>query len=109
MKKDDVFAVSLDQGAIIIDFNEFASKLTGYSLKEVIGKNWFEIFIKPSNMIEILDVFTGLLNGNNMYWEHTNEIICKDNRKITLKWTNKIVVDEKNKQKFIRSTGIVVS
>jgi len=54
MKDVDVFAVTLDQGAIIVEFNDFASKLTGYSPDEVIGKNWFEIFIKPKNLIEIL-------------------------------------------------------
>jgi len=108
MKDVDVFAVTLDQGAIIVEFNEFASKLTGYSPKEVIGKNWFEIFIKPDDLEEILDVFTGLLNGKEMYWEFTNDIFGKDNSKITLKFSNQIVINEGNKERVIKSIATVI-
>jgi len=44
MKDVDVFAVTLDQGAIIVEFNDFASKLTGYSPDEVIVCNSLVFF-----------------------------------------------------------------
>ena len=62
MSTPKVFAVSLDSGAIIIDFNEVASEISGYSRDEVIGRNWFEIFIPEENIVTILEVFTTIFN-----------------------------------------------
>ena len=105
MLNQNVFKVSLDAGAIIIDFNDTASKISGYSKNEVLGKNWFEVFIPDENMVEILTVFNDLFYGEKLYWEHTNNIICKNGTIKTLKWTNNIIKNENNKPKLITSIG----
>jgi len=108
MSHQDVFAVSLDAGAIIIDFNETASKISGYSKEEVIGKNWFEIFIPEADLVKVLGAFNGLFYGDDSYWEFTNDITCKDGTTKTIRWSNNIIKDNNNKPKLIYSLGVEV-
>ncbi len=109
MLNQNVFEVSLDAGAIIIDFNETASNISGYSRDEVLNKNWFEIFIPESDIVEILKVFSDLFHGSNSHWEYTNDIRCKDGTTKTIKWINNIIFDTNNRPKLINSQGTVVS
>lgn len=108
MQTQDVFMVSLDAGAIILDFNEIASNISGYTKEEVLGKNWFEIFIPDSNLVEVLKVFNGLFNGKNIDWEYTNEIVTKDGSKKTIKWINKLLKDERNRPIKVLSSGVEI-
>ena len=45
----NAIVLTLDENANIITFNAFAERLTGYHKNEVMGKNWFEIFIPRQN------------------------------------------------------------
>lgn len=108
MINQDVFSVSLDAGAIIIDFSETASKISGYTKTEVIGKNWFEIFIPESDLVEMLKVFTDLFHGSNQHWEYTNIITCKDGSSKKIKWINNILKDDRNRPTLIYSLGVEV-
>ena len=54
----NAFILNLDTNANIMLFNKFAEKLTGYKKGEVLGKNWFDIFIPKSDESAIHDVFS---------------------------------------------------
>ena len=108
ISSQEVFAVSLDAGAIIIDFNETASKISGYHRNEIIGKNWFEIFIPESNIIEMLEVFGDLFKGKDSHWQYTNTITCKDGSIKKLNWINNIITNNRQKPTLIYSLGTEV-
>jgi len=88
-----------------IQLNEKAEIITGYKEVEVIGKNWFDIFIKNEDHLEIMKVFKDLINGHIYEWEHTNIINCKNEDKNIL-WSNNIIVSDKNT--ILESIGQVV-
>jgi len=104
----ELFEVWLDEGAIIIDFNDIASKVSGYTRDEVVGKNWFELFIQEENIVDVLMVFNNLFRNDSLSWKHTNEIVCKDGSIKTLKWKNQIVVDKREKHKLVHSFAKVI-
>jgi hypothetical protein len=101
----ELFEVVLDEGAIIVDFNSMASIISGYSRSEVIGKNWFELFIEDENIVEVLTVFSNLFHQDTLSWEHTNSIVCKNGEIKTLTWKNNIIIDKKQRLKLIHSLG----
>ena len=109
METENRFIVELDAGALIQDFNETACKMSGYSKDEVLGKNWFEVFIPNSNLMEVLDVFTNLLNGNDSYWEFENEITCKDGSQLKMKWENTLLKNNIGNVYGVSSVGIRVN
>lgn len=90
MIKDDVFHVVLDTNAIILEFDGLAPIISGYSASEVIGRNWFEVFIPQSNTEEMLTVFHNFLKGNLSYWEYENVITSKDGKLHNIKWKNSL-------------------
>jgi len=108
MQNKDFFSVSLDSGALVLDFNEKASLSSGYSKDVVIGKNWFELFIPDSDLVEVLQVFSNLFHGDTTDWEYVNDITCKDKSTKTMKWTNSIIRDDKRRPIKILSFGVEV-
>ena len=57
----NTFILTLDENANITNFNQCAEKITGYTKEEVLGKNWFEIFIPLEAKKTIPEVL-------KMYW-----------------------------------------
>lgn len=90
MSDKNIFTVSLDAGALILDFDDISSNISGYTKKEV------------------LEVFSDLFHGQNTHWEFTNNIRCKDGSTKTIKWVNNIIKDDKNRPTEIYSRGVVV-
>lgn len=108
MTSDNIFYLTLDTNANIIDFEGIAPSVTGYSASEVKGKNWFETFIPESNIEDITTVFNGFLNGNLSFWEHENEITCKDGTKCLIKWKNTLKRDHANNPSGVTSQGTLI-
>ena len=78
--------VGLDKSHIIRVFNKGAEKKTGYSKEEVIGKDWFEIFIQPKQQKQMLQVWNHALNNPNH--SYINPIITKSGEKLIVSWQN---------------------
>ncbi len=93
----DLLIVMLDKEANIIEFNQFAQKLTGYSKEEVLYKNWFDIFIDKEKKEEIKRVFKEVIGEKDFHWGHENEIICKDGSKKMISWHNSVFSEDDEK------------
>jgi len=107
MSDESTFHVVLDTDANITSFEGLAESISGYSASDVIGKNWFEIFIPHANKDEILSVFRSFLNGDISFWEYENTITCKDGTSCLIKWKNSLLRDSKNNPVGISSSGSV--
>jgi PAS domain S-box-containing protein len=83
--------LGLDENHRIVIFNKFAEKLTGYTVDEVIGKDWIKLFIPVESKKEILDVFDQLVKGNIQiqYWE--NQILTRDGEPRLIAWHNRVI------------------
>jgi len=106
MSRNEILTVSLDSGACIVEFEDKNSQITGYTKDEVIGKNWFEIFVPDQILVEVLEVFNSLFYGKDDYWEYQNEIRTKSGDTIMIKWENHLIKDKNNKPKYVFSTGV---
>jgi len=105
MPNENVFHVVLDANANIIVFEGLASSISGYEPSEVIGKNWFKVFIPDSNLEEITTVFNSFFSGDINFWEYENHITCKDGSTCLIKWQNILLRDSKNIPIKISSQG----
>jgi PAS domain S-box-containing protein len=105
MKNTETVEVKLDAGAEIVSFNTRASEISGYAPGEVIGKNWFKIFIQPKDLVAVLKVFEDVFLGKNMHWEFENKIRTKDGKSIPMHWQNEMLLDERGRRQYIYSKG----
>jgi len=102
--KEKRFSGLLDSSAVIVEFRD-NSKMTGYSSNELIGKNWFEVFIPDGDLIEMLEVFSGLFYSSNQHWVYENDLICKDGTKKTFHFNNNILKDSLDRPEYIYFTA----
>lgn len=106
LEPKNAFVVSLDSEANIIDINDIALGISGYSRDELIGRNYFDFFIDNADKEVISKVFNSVLSGNNNYWKYQNNIVLKDGSKRFLKWSNALIKDEENDISTIHAFGV---
>jgi diguanylate cyclase (GGDEF)-like protein/PAS domain S-box-containing protein len=87
----EMVSLMLDREARITYCNEYLLRLTGWRHKEVIGRNWFELFVPP----EINDLkdsfFAGLLANLPEAWHHENEILTRSGERRLIRWNNSVL------------------
>jgi PAS domain S-box-containing protein len=80
-----VIVLVLDPKGNIIRFNSFMQKLSGYSLAEVKGKNWFDTFFAKHDVPRVSEIFTraksGIPTSGNV-----NAILTRDGKERLIAW-----------------------
>ena len=83
-----------DLSGQIIAANQAASRLTGYDLNELIGKNISQ-FLTPQGLELEMEVERKLLSGEEVEQPYEQRVIKKDGRKAILMLTTSLLGDEK--------------
>ncbi|HKI88266.1 MAG TPA: ATP-binding protein, partial [Draconibacterium sp.] len=93
-----------------IDFcNSYFLQITGYTKEEVIGKNWFEMFI-PSNIKEnLFDIFLTGLYSKNTVETHNNQILSKYGDHLYISWYNINLLSDANEVYGLASIGVNIT
>lgn len=104
MKELPYLKVILDSQANIVDLRcdlDFES----FDAEEVIGKNWFDLFIETEDRDKVRKVFEGLFNGEETQWQSfKNDIKCRFGHYKLMDFHNQIF--ERDGVKYINSVGI---
>jgi PAS domain S-box-containing protein len=82
----------LDPEGTIVRFNPFMSELSGYSLAELKGKNWFETFLPLRDRERIHSLFEQAV-GDIQTRGNVNAIVTKDGRERLIEWYDKTLKD----------------
>ncbi|MBW1671644.1 MAG: PAS domain S-box protein [Deltaproteobacteria bacterium] len=101
----NAFILTLDINANITLFNKFAAKLTGYKSEEVLGKNWFDLFIPKRNGSVIGEVFSNALGGISEFSSYDNPILLKNGSERIISWENTVLKDENGEISGVLSIG----
>jgi len=88
-----MIAVLLDLDGNILFCNDFLLDLTDYSRDEVLGFNWFDIFIPEEIRDEIKGLFLDLGHEGNIPSHYENDIITKSGEKRLIFWNNTTLRD----------------
>ncbi|MDC4205262.1 MAG: PAS domain S-box protein [Candidatus Manganitrophus sp.] len=91
----NVIILSLDAEGKIDIFNETAEKITGYTLLELKGKNWFEILVPKDRYPRVWEEFNRLLAGGAPK-TFENPILTKTGEERYILWqNNQVKIDGK--------------
>ncbi|SEH04373.1 response regulator [Candidatus Venteria ishoeyi] len=96
----------LDMQGRIIRFNPFMEKISGYSLDEVRGKDWFETFFSKHDWKHIKQVF---FSATDDIKTHSNPIVTKDGREVPIEWSEQTLKDIDGKVTGLLSIGQDIS
>jgi|GEM_PF-1416324 len=83
----------LDTEGRIVRFNPFMEELTGWSLAEVKGKDWFETFLKAGDGLAIKPLFKKAIDDVRTRG-NVNTIVAKDGREVLVEWHDKTLKDK---------------
>ncbi|MGZ5111702.1 MAG: PAS domain S-box protein [Usitatibacter sp.] len=83
-------AIMLDRDANITFCNEFLLRLTGWRREEVLGRNWFDLFVPPE-LTSLRETFAALLEDRPSSWNHENEILTRTGERRLIRWSNTVL------------------
>ena len=86
----ELVSVMLDREARIIYCNDYFLHLVGWRREEVIGRDWFELFI-PSGRDEVKDAFSALLADPRSASHYENEIVTRSGERRLIQWNNTVL------------------
>jgi PAS domain-containing protein len=108
MGKEFYMSIALDDKGKILDFESTIDGLE-YEKSEVIGKNWFDMFIEPIDHNKVLKLFQDNFYSddllNKSLWQHSTDIKTKDGHHKLIDFENTILVYD-NGKKVLYSKGI---
>jgi PAS domain S-box-containing protein len=100
-----VLMIAISSDEILIDMNEAAARLLGYSREEAKGKNWFDMFVPNAKREETKHLFHEMLNGSLRHVHSEHSVLTKQGEERTLNFHNLLVSDEKGKTIGVLSSG----
>ncbi len=106
-------------GAIIVVFdknenvtliNRKGAVVLGYTEKEIIGKNWFDIFIPEHEIASAKAEFLRLIDGKARSLKSSaNIIVTRDGQELLIEWHNTVLRDMQGDITDILSSGIDIT
>jgi len=104
--KDSVQSIILilDKQGRIINFNAYMEKISGYKLEEVVGKNWFRVFIPKDENTRIRDLFEHTIKGKPTKG-NINAIIAKNGSYKIIEWYARRISDKTHGEEGVISFG----
>jgi diguanylate cyclase (GGDEF)-like protein/PAS domain S-box-containing protein len=87
----ELASLMLDRDARITYCNDYLLHLTGWQHAEVIGRNWFELFIPPELQYLKGQFFSGLLANQPETRHHENEIVTHSGERRLIRWNNSML------------------
>ena len=85
-----LISMMLDRQARITYCNDYLLHVTGWRRDEVVGRNWFELFIPPESQA-LKDVFLRLLDESPEAAHHENEILTRSGERRMIRWNNSVL------------------
>lgn len=86
-----LISMMLDREARITFCNDYLLLLTGWQRNEVIGKNWWELFVPPELHELQGDFYSALLDNQPEALHHENDIVTRSGERRLISWNNSVL------------------
>ncbi|MDH3381363.1 MAG: ATP-binding protein [Flavobacteriaceae bacterium] len=86
--------------------NDYFLQITGYTKKEVINKNWFELFIPDSIKQKLNTIFIEGIKSGSVTKNFENVILSKNKEELNILWNNIVLQSDDGKTTGIASVGV---
>jgi len=100
--------IKWDRSGIITFANEFALQFFGYRREELIGRSAMETIVpstESGSEKDLAQMIRDILNLPEIYVVNENENVCKDGRRVWIRWHNKPIFDESGEFAGLFSIG----
>ncbi|MEA3207359.1 MAG: hypothetical protein QOE70_416 [Chthoniobacter sp.] len=88
----ELVSMMLDREARVTYCNDYLLRLTGWQREEVIGRDWFELFLPGERLEELHGVYAALLADQPTAMHHENEIQTRAGAPRLIAWNNSLLL-----------------
>ncbi len=81
-------AVIISSDECVTYANPHLLELTGWTSAEIIGRNWFEVFLPADVREQVRAMFLAAVSGGDLPPHYENVIVTRDGRRRLLSWSN---------------------
>lgn len=103
-----LLALTLDKDGLVTYANRHFYTVTGYTKDEVLGKNWFDLFI-PIKKIDTVKKTFEIIIKEKYQMRSENPILAKDGKEINIEWDNTPLFDKKKNVIGTVSVGVDIT
>jgi len=103
-----VINLVLDMEGRIVRFNRYMEEISGYTLAEVQGKDWFSTFLPVEERTQIRDLFNKAVVDIRTVG-NVNPIVKKDGSRCEIEWYDKTIKDTEGNTEGILSIGLDIT
>lgn len=101
----EAMIVILNRDATIRLINKAGCKITEYQENELLGKDWYNIFLPPESRNESKETFLKIVNGEAVYLDYYERtIISKTGNEKCIAWRNTLLFDD-----YQKITGVLAT
>ena len=98
----------LDVEGRIVRFNRYMEEISGYSLAEVQGKDWFSTFLPTSDHMKIKELFKSAV-ADIQTRGNVNSIVTRDGSKRDIEWYDKTMKDDDGNVVGVLAVGLDIT
>ncbi len=98
-----MLVVSLDTKGAVTFCNDYLLNTTGYKRHELLGKNWFDLFV--DDLPAVKQVFEKMINNGELTHNYKHDIVTKNGKKRMIDWNNIVIRDSNGKISGTTSIG----
>jgi PAS domain S-box-containing protein len=102
---EDLAIVFVGKDEIVMDLNQKGCELLGYPKTEIVGKNWFDVFIPLNARVEMRLSFHQLLEGTYRRGNMDKPVLTKSGQERMVDWHALPVRDEKGESALVALSG----
>ncbi len=109
LESGNIVSLLLNNDGTINFCNNYLLEITGYTKEEILGKNWFDIFIQSPLKERIKKVFSQGRKIINIATNYENEILKKNGELLFISWYNITLNSSSDKAFSIASIGVNIT
>lgn len=109
LENSNLIAVQLDKEGRIVFANRFLVDLSGRPLADMVGQDWFALFIPAARREEIRKLHDINISGAGFVQQYENEIELPDGRARLIAWTNSQLCDAAGQLIGVTSLGVDIT
>jgi len=91
LRNVQLVSLTLDSEGRITYCNDYLLRLTGWDREDVLGKNWFEVFLPAERRPDLRVMFSSLLADLPESWHHESEIMTRAGERRLISWNNTVL------------------
>jgi PAS domain S-box-containing protein len=105
LQNTNLFSIVIDPKMNLTYCNDSFLTVVGYTAREVLGKNVFDIFNTQDSVNAVKDAFTYILTGKTGFYNYETDIITKDGAKLIVSWNATVFRDENKNATAVACIG----